>query len=1498
MSNKYRCAKINVKVLIVCIIIVVAIITSLFAARQVRRGILSKISLQSGETAFEKQDWPIACRNFREYLSRNPDDVEILKKYAKAAISIRPLNADAVRGAISAYRRIMQLDFLDEVAYDKLAMLYEGMGNYEELAYVARTRIEYVSNDPNAPLWLAKALFHLGKTGMAREELDKYIKSFDKTPNKTDEFVQACALMSKVILADNINNTIEARTPALEYLNRAVENVPNSIHAHANRARFYRDTSEIPGLSEKEVQDNLTDARNDLVEADKLGTEDPRALLFLGAEWMEHGELDKAEAELRASDKLTKEKLEEHFFDMNDWIVNKFIFASKLTVSQVAKKKKAVNEDVSLADNVLTELKEKSYRFRVLPSAIMFYLATNNVSKASQYLDEYLKAMYSQENNTLSKLQVAYLQALVAMAEEKPYAVINVLQPAVVTDSDRPELWQLLSEAFIKTDQYRRAASALTNYLRLKPKDAKMTAQLAKVYLKLQNWSKAFDTAKLAESQNPTEIIIQLLRIETSIYVATEQTDSVNITGLKKSSADLEELSKKNSNLVHIRILQAIIDEKLDEPYKAEAELKSAIEQCDEPLLAKIQLIRFYSRSKRMDEALSVCRDACKNDPNVADPWLSLSGIYVTNKDYDSARKCLQEGLDAVTSKWQKRSLSIRLALLEYLYGDRNTAINILGEVAAQNEQDIRARSLLLSMREVREDRPKAEKLIEELQKAEGRNGLFWRLYQASLWLSSDQWRSKQQDITDNLQYCINLDPEWSSPVLLLAEMYNKLEDYTHVEDTCRKALSRNSSVTEVADVLVSLYEKQNRHPDAEEVLKQIEKNTRVVRNWASARHVGIALNAGNYSQAIEELKLRVQGNDQDVDSRILLARLVYWNGDAEQAFELLKEAEALEPDSRTLIAAKVAILRAEGKDEQAQQILDDYVASRDDFRAYAMRAAYLSDKGQFELAEKDYKKLTTLAGQEMSGYEYLSNFYARNQKLDQAIKTLEEGLSKYPGNLKLSRRLMKMLFLPGPTQDIQKVTEILTALEKQLPQDPELMKIEAIQMLQTPTPENVQTARQKLQQVVKLEPTAVDAHLLLIDIAIQEHRYADVRDLAVRALGANPDNPAFLSARALAELKLENTQMAAQLVQMAMQKDPNNIQARNLLITVALQTKDPDLLEQSRILIESESGNDPNNEQLLLKRASILVSMNNPQAAIPELEAYYLTEKGKDSINALVTLADLYRFSGKMNKANQWIGKAEQLDPNSLTVIHARFMWLADQKKLDELLQYCSFYLSAKGLNSKAIIEAAKKLALMNSMELNKEAVKFFDKAVALAPTSEEALLGLAMAMHQIGDIKKEQQAYQKVLEQYPNNIQAINNLAWILQERDNRYDEALELINRGLKQPLDENVHLYLLDTRGTILSNMKDRLTDAKNDFQTIVDKSSDDTRQKAKALFKLGLICSELNDLTQAEQHLKEALEIDKKINVFTPEERSEITGFLDKSGTQAVSRDMEKAKSPL
>jgi tetratricopeptide (TPR) repeat protein len=1479
MWYRKRCGKVNVKLVIVLILVTAAVGVSLVVARQTRRNVLSEKALTAGQAAFEKQDWPAAVKSFREYLSRNPGDVEVLRKYAQACLSIRPLDAAAVGGAISAYRRIVELAPGDDVAQEKLAMLYGGVGNFDELASIARARLERDPNDLRGPLWLAEALARTNKTAQAQQILTAFLEKLEALGGKHVEYVRACVQMSHLAANEAgagpqaTADHADANTPPTpqEWLDRAVAYSPDSVEALVSRAQFQRRMAELSSTSEQDRPSLLALARKDLEAIDAKGTSNMQIRFVLAAEWMAHGELDQAAAELAAADKLAQEKLQESFFDIDSWTTARFLLASEL-----AARRGAAAEAAALADETLKSLTEKGHRARVLPSAIPLYVAAGRVAEARGALDEYLGLVRAQEAPAESPRRLAGLQALVAGAENRPYAVIDALAPVIGNEPSGSGLWRLLAEAYDRTGQAGRAVKALVQYRRLNPQDPQALRELARQYAKVGNWQKAFDTATTAQSLGSTDLVLKLLRLGAGINLAVEQRDSGNADELGKLSAELADLRRAYPDQVDIRTLQAIIADSLGRPEEAERELQLAVEQCKEPLKAQIQLAGHYLRAKRVKEAIGVCVAACQSDGAAAEPWLALADVHTANADYDAARSCLKQGLDGVAAAGEKRSLSMKLALLEIVHGDRATGIRLLRELAAQDAQEIQARSLLLGVREIQQDPAAAQALVQELRQAEGESGLWWRLHQASLWLSSDDWSSKRPEITNLLGYCVSADPAWSAPVLLLAGMYEKSGDFRRLEDVCRQGLLGNPAAADIAGRLLTLLERQGRFADAEKLLQQIEINPRVASAW----QIRMALGAKDLPRAIDELKLRVSNDEQDASARIQLARLVYeQTKNAEQALEYLKQAEAVAAESRTLVAVKASILRGEGQTAEALHVLDDYVAAHNDFDAYWMRAVYLAEQGERDRAEQDYRKLTTFPQNGAVAFELLGNFYSGTGKLDQGIAALEEGLRAYPQDLRLQRRWMQLLFLRGQPPDRERALGILAALEEQRPQDVELITVRAAQMLREPIPPSFETIKRKLENVVKMEPTAVNAHLVLIAIAMQQEDYQAACDYAVRALDANPQNPALLSARGRAELALDCAPMAVRLVREALRADPNSTEALGVFADGALSGNDRSLLEEARTLVSSALGRSPANERLLILQSHVLAALETPAAAIPSLEAYCQSKEGGGGITALVTLADLYRLAGDAEQSRQWLARAEQSDARNQAVVHARFLWLVSQRRWGDLQQISSEYISATGQNPATVLRAASMLLTLDPMELKKEAVKLFEHAVTLTPTSLDARRGLALSLYQTGDVEAAEKVYRQLLAQRPDDVRVLNDLAWVLQEHGRRYDEALELANRGLRLARDTPDILHLLDTRGTILSNLPDRLADAKSDFEKIVELSSDDAGRQAKALWQLGRLCVKLDEPAQARRYLESALEIDRKNNVFTPDERREVAEII-------------------
>jgi tetratricopeptide (TPR) repeat protein len=1479
MSYQNRSAKINVRVLVALLVVVAAGAAALVVARQVQRQMYSAESLALGQAAFEKEDWPEAVKHFRAYLTRNPDDVTVLRQCGEAALSIRPLDARAISGAISAYRRIVQLDPRDEAACEKLVLLYAAVRNYAETASVARLRLERDPNDKHAPLWLADALVCLNRPAEAQQTLETFIGNLEALPEKhAGEYVHACVRMSN--LASEVpppsdpNATDGASPAARQWLDKAVAYAPDSVEARIHRARLCRRLAETSAEEEANSAPLRELARQDLDAADALGTDDPELRCFLGTEWMALGELDRASAELEAAGRLPQAAVANRFLDVGNWTVAKFLLASELVL-----RKGTAAQAIPLVQETLAALTEKRQRLQVLAPAVQIYLSAGRTAEARRCLDEYLGLWQTQKQSGASPTELAWLQALVARAEGRPYAVIEALQPVVFTgDSPEPgDLWRLLVEACNETHQPGRALHLLLQGLRRWPQDRQMRVQLAQQYTALGDWDKAFAAAAMAETAEPSNPSLKLLRLGAGVNLALRQADAVDTQRLRKLGDELRELRQALPEEAEIRILQGIVADGLGQPEEAERELKLAMEQCQEPRRAEMQLVRHYRQVGRMDQALGACHAACEHYPEAVEPWLSLAELHLGNADPNAARRCLQQGLGTVVRTADQHTLSVQLALLDFAQGDRTAGVERLRTLAARDRQEVQARALLLQTREIQGDPAAAQTLVAELREAEGESGLGWRLHQAALWLSAANWRAKQQDILSLLQYCRNVDPTWSAPVLLLAALYEKLGDSKQVEETYRTALLQNPAAADIADRLLTLLERQGRLAEAQKILAQIDTSRRLTGTW----QVRLAVGAGDLSQAIDLLQTRVSRDNQDALSRVQLAQLVYRKTkDAGQALEYLKEAEALAPDFRPAAAAKAFILQAEGKKTEALQVLDDCITHRPDFEAYWLRAAYLARQGEVERAESDYKRLTTFPERGAMAYQLLGGFYADTHRPDQAVATLEEGLRRHPEDLALQRSLMQLLFRRSEVKDREKAIQILTNLENQLPQDIELMVTRVSQMLTEPTPPSFAEIRGKLESAVKREPTALNAHLALIAVAMRERDYRAACNYAVQALESNPNNSTLLSARSRAELALGYTPMALKLARAALQQDPNDVEALSVLAQGAQASADRKLLGEARVLIDAALGRSPADERLLLVQARVLAALELPKEALPALRAYCRTSAGKSSVAALVTLADLYRLAGDAEEAGAWIEQAERLGTGNQAVVHARCSWLLSQNRLDDLTDIGAAYISAKNQDLTILLQAGTMLAESKSGKLIRQSAKLFEHAAQLFPTSLDARLGWASMLYQTGEGQRAKKVYEEIRQRQPDNVRALNDLAWILQEQDHQYEAALELANRGLRLAPDD---IHLLDTRATILANLPDRLTDAKTDFARLAQLLPAQAPQRAQTLLRLGRICVKLNDPDQARQYLQNALEIDRQIHVFTAAERQEIEGVLRPSG---------------
>ena len=127
----------KVKILLSTAVIAVLLLGGAYVGWKVRKGMVVRAAFTAGNAAYERGDWETARRMLGRYVSVHPEDVDVLFKYARAQLSVRPLPQGNVRQAMGAYRQLLRARPGDESAFRRLALLYETTGNLAELQYIA-----------------------------------------------------------------------------------------------------------------------------------------------------------------------------------------------------------------------------------------------------------------------------------------------------------------------------------------------------------------------------------------------------------------------------------------------------------------------------------------------------------------------------------------------------------------------------------------------------------------------------------------------------------------------------------------------------------------------------------------------------------------------------------------------------------------------------------------------------------------------------------------------------------------------------------------------------------------------------------------------------------------------------------------------------------------------------------------------------------------------------------------------------------------------------------------------------------------------------------------------------------------------------------------------------------------------------------------------------------------------------------------------------------------
>ncbi|MBN1123694.1 MAG: tetratricopeptide repeat protein [Sedimentisphaerales bacterium] len=599
------------------------------------------------------------------------------------------------------------------------------------------------------------------------------------------------------------------------------------------------------------------------------------------------------------------------------------------------------------------------------------------------------------------------------------------------------------------------------------------------------------------------------------------------------------------------------------------------------------------------------------------------------------------------------------------------------------------------------------------------------------------------------------------------------------------------------------------------------------------------------YPEIVDLLKANLLTNPADQLSRTLLAASQAKKGDYHLAVAHYQDALTRDPDNVTLLISTVSALYRAGEIEKADALLENA----------ARRKLY---DPELRLSEMQIQGLLM------------------KEQLPAAGQLLEDMLSKMPENDQ-ARLVLARIRIQQKQYDL--AMALLDDLAQRKPDSAEVVAARvALYLDRTDTEQALRECNEFIERVGTSE-----AYMLRARAYLRLDRIDDAtRDMQqVRDMETDPIKSVLIETGFY--ILAGQIDHAIKIIKPAMVKYPEDqrIIRQAAVLLAASPNKNEreeayDVLKKAIQLIGEDL-------QLLLLRAQYLLAQKDPQATQQALDDLAELSKKYPKIEQVWTLqAEIYLAEGKRIKALETIHLGLRYLPKSveLTRLKARcealtsspemavltLERLAEQNpdRLDVGVNLAEMY-----VKTGQTIKAIRLLRNMGSQIGNSEK----------SNERNRIDLALAVTLQSSGNWQEAVGLYRKVLTEQPENIVAINNLAWILCEQENKYSEALQMAQKGLTLSPD---YTDLLDTRGVIYYRLRQYPQSAK-DLKRCILAYSEQASALTGSYFHLARTESKLGDINSARENLAKALELNKTRGGLSANEVNEASELQEELG---------------
>jgi tetratricopeptide (TPR) repeat protein len=1077
-----------------------------------------------------------------------------------------------------------------------------------------------------------------------------------------------------------------------------------------------------------------------------------------------------------------------------------------------------------VADKALKSLSSQPWDF--MPDATELFIRAGQFDRAQECISK-------MRQKDIAPLTTAFLEGLLAENQGRLRDCVKHWRQAIELGFKSPKVRISLANALRRTGDIQSGINLLRTLISEQPGLFNARMLMAQLLMSSGQWTEAAQHVREARQIYPDNSDAALLDAKIRLQILADSRENVNLSQYQDIKATLDKLEPT----LEVKLLQfnlAIKQNDFATAANVITDLKKQYPSEIRVILAESDLLVSQNMT---DDAIEVLQKANVTFPRSPAILKHLSVLLVAKGQIEDCETLIKNAYESEIQPSEKKEFGLLLSDIYSRWGRNGKRYSLLNSLAIQLKDDIGIWREMLTCEEVLNDPVRAQQIVNQIRIIEGDDGWQWRYEQARIWLFVSNFKNQYSQIVSLLQENLLANPDDIASRTLLAMAYEKAGDQRLAVSTYTEALARAPVNINVMSQAATAFYRAGEYDKVDEVLRQVAR-VKLYHPDLERLEVQGAIRRGDITLANNILEKMLGRDPNNLLTGLSLAMLKIHQDNLPAARELVQKLMAGNPNSITAAGAMVELDIRMREPQEALEVCDEMVKRLNSVSARLLRAKTLAILNKPDKAKEDFEKAVTIEPNNTDAWIAKSAFHLSMGESDEAVRDIRRAMSIMPANLRIQKAAIS-LYLSSDDRNLRKEGEsILESAIAANPADAELGLQKAKLLLAKNTAPQIEQAYAILQSITERQPQVKEGWLLLAQIALQDSRPSRAIDACLRGLVHNPGDRALLLLKAKAEAKI-SPELAMLTTRALWEIEPNNADIAVALAEAYISTKKYD--EAIKLLSEETFSSDLSQQRKIKAALAEALYKNNKKAE---------AEKMFDELH-----------------------KAEPDDPRPLLKL---IRLLEEDRLWERLLELVNTLCNDYTGSAQFVTSIADELASAANSEAGRIAEEFLNCVLQKEPNSTTIMIRLASLLQTLDRPQEAVAIYKRILEQQPDNIVAINNLAWILCEKQNNYSESLKLAKSGLEISPD---YTDLIDTHGMALYRLG-RLDLAAKDFEKCVSLYPAWQRGIVASYFHLGRCLAKLGEKNKAIQHLNKAIELNKDIGGMTDEDIAEANRLLE------------------